>query len=126
MVPKSHKRTGAEGEILAARFLTEHGIRIVARNFRQGRSAEIDLIGLDGRTLIFFEVKYRNSEKSGAPEEAVTFSKQRKICRAADYYRFRHQIPENHPIRFDVVAIRKVEEKRVFVRWIRNAFEYHI
>ena len=74
---------------------------------------------------MFFEVKLRRSERCGTPEAAVTYSKQKTICRTADYYRFLHRISENCPIRFDVVAIRRSEANGAAVHWIRNAFPYH-
>jgi putative endonuclease len=47
---------GRQGEDLAARFLEEKGMELLARNFRS-RRGEIDLIALDGDTLVFAEVK---------------------------------------------------------------------
>ena len=120
------RRRGSIGEELAASFLAGYGVRITERNFHSGRSGEVDLIGRDGETLLFIEVKLRKGDGSGAPEEAVTYSKQRTICRTADYYRCIHGIPDTHSIRFDVVAIRVQEDGRAAIRWIRNAFPYHI
>lgn len=116
---------GSAGERIAGLFLEQHGVRILERNFRSGRQGEIDLIGLDQDTLVFFEVKLRRSERCGTPEAAVTYSKQKTICRTADYYRFLHRISENCPIRFDVVAIRPSGANGAAVHWIRNAFPYH-
>ena len=45
---------GREGEALAASFLERQGLRILGRNFRS-RQGEIDLIALDGETLVFVE-----------------------------------------------------------------------
>lgn len=116
---------GNAGERIAGLFLEQHGVRILERNFRSGRQGEIDLIGFDQDTLVFFEVKLRRSERCGTPEAAVTYSKQKTICRTADYYRFLHRISENCPIRFDVVAIRRSGANGAVVHWIRNAFPYH-
>lgn len=116
---------GNAGERIAGLFLEQHGVRILERNFRSGRQGEIDLIGFDQDTLVFFEVKLRRSERCGTPEAAVTYSKQKTICRTADYYRFLHRISENCPIRFDVVAIRRSGANGAAVYWIRNAFPYH-
>lgn len=116
---------GNAGERIAGLFLEQHGVRILERNFRSGRQGEIDLIGFDQDTLVFFEVKLRRSERCGTPEAAVTYSKQKTICRTADYYRFLHRISENCPIRFDVVAIRRSGANGAAVHWIRNAFPYH-
>lgn len=116
---------GNAGERIAGLFLEQHGVRILERNFRSGRQGEIDLIGFDQDTLVFFEVKLRRSERCGTPEAAVTYSKQKTICRTADYYRFLHRISENCPIRFDVAAIRRSGANGAAVHWIRNAFPYH-
>ena len=67
---------GNAGERIAGLFLEQHGVRILERNFRSGRQGEIDLIGLDQDTLVFFEVKLRRSERCGTPEAAVTYSKE--------------------------------------------------
>ncbi|MBI4601734.1 MAG: YraN family protein, partial [Planctomycetes bacterium] len=47
---------GRRGERAAARHLRRQGLRILARNVREGRG-EIDLVALDGATLVFVEVK---------------------------------------------------------------------
>ena len=91
---------------------------IKERNYRN-RQGEIDLIGYDGEYLVFFEVKYRSSGRKGCAAQAVGLTKQRKICRVADYYRMMHHCAADTPIRFDVVA---VENGRL--EWIRDAFGY--
>ena len=64
------RKTGAEYEELAARWLTGTGFEILEKNYRC-RIGEIDLIARDGRYLVFVEVKYRSDEKAGDPSEAV-------------------------------------------------------
>ena len=112
------RKTGMEYEVLAEQYLKKQGIAIVEKNYRN-RAGEIDLIGRDEEYLIFFEVKYRKNQKIGNPAEAVTYQKQRKICRVADYYRLTHGIGEFSPIRYDVVAICGEE-----IVWYRNAFSH--
>lgn len=112
------KVAGNEGENLAAAYLKEQGVRILARNFRC-RQGEIDIIGKEGNYLVFFEVKYRKNKECGNPEEAVDMRKQQKICRTAAYYRSFYQIAEDTPVRYDVVTI--LGER---IEWIRNAFEH--
>ncbi len=114
---------------MAARFLEAHGLVVVVRNFHAGRLGEIDLIAKDGKTLVFVEVKYRSTTRSGYPEEAVTPRKQWTICRIAQHYLCMKKAPANTPVRFDVVAIRKAdpgeEEKGRFrILWLRDAFPY--
>ena len=109
---------GARYERMAGRFLEEQGFRILAYNFRC-RWGEIDLVAREGKTLAFVEVKYRTTERSGSPFEAVDVRKQQVICRCADFFRIRYGYKEGVPCRFDVVGIQKDE-----IRHIRNAFEY--
>lgn len=112
-------------------------MEILGRNFHDGRAAEIDLIGREGETILFVEVKFRRSLSAGTPEEAVTASKQRTICAAARYYLYCRHLPETTPVRFDVVAIRPAHllpseardpsvtaSRRIHIRWIRDAFPF--
>lgn len=94
------------------------GYHILEYNFRS-RQGEIDIVAKDGKYLVFVEVKYRASTRSGDPLESVDLRKQRRICRAARYYLMRHQLDMDTPCRFDVAAIRK---DQVEVR--KNAFFY--
>lgn len=112
------RRVGTAAESRAAAFLSEKGVHIVEKNFRN-RHGEIDVIGYHGDYLVFFEVKYRKSSTCGNPEAAVDFYKQKKICQVAAYYRCIHRISWKTPIRYDVVAIEG--EK---IRWYQNAFEH--
>ena len=60
------------GETYAYWYLRRHGYVIIARNFTvRGMKGEIDLVGYDGETLAFVEVKTRTSERTdfGAPED---------------------------------------------------------
>jgi putative endonuclease len=94
---------GRRGERIAERHLKRKGYRILERNFR-GAGAEIDLIAMDGETLVFVEVKTRRTTRSGMPEEAVNPHKQRHLRRAGEVYAGNHRA-HDRPIRFDVVAI---------------------
>ena len=94
---------GPRGEQAAARYLRRQGYKIVARGERSPLG-EIDLVAVDGRTVVFVEVKTRESQDSGHPADAVTPDKQRRLTRLALAYLKRHRLLEN-PARFDVVAI---------------------
>ena len=116
---KVNKReVGGFYEEAAALFLSKKGVRILERNYRC-RQGEIDLIGLDGEYLVFFEIKYRKDEAAGLPEEAVNSAKRRRICGAAKYFLYLNGYGESIPIRFDVIAICQSR-----VRWYQNAFDY--
>ena len=109
---------GNKKERLAAEYLKEKGLRIIKYNYRN-RFGEIDIIAMDGSTLVFIEVKYRRSAVKGHPEEAVNAIKARKICQVADHYRVYAKVESQVQIRFDVVAIEADD-----IRWYKNAFEY--
>ena len=82
------------------------GYTIRERNFRmRGRSGEIDLIAVDSGVLCFVEVKGRSGPGFGAPEEAVTREKRRRIARVAQEYLRRRRLPASQRCRFDVVSI---------------------
>ena len=115
---ENKRKLGARYEEKAAEYLQNRGYFILCRNFRC-RQGEIDLIARQGGDLVFIEVKYRKSVRSGQPQEAVTPGKQRAICRTADYYRLRHGYGEDTCCRFDVVAILGEE-----ITLYENAFPY--
>lgn len=112
------RQCGKEKEELAAAYLEKRGVQILCRNFRS-RQGEIDLIGKDGDFLVFFEVKYRRNECFENPLEAVSYVKQQRISRTADYYRLVRAVPADQPVRYDVVGIRGEQ-----VEWIQNAFPH--
>lgn len=112
------RRVGAEKERLAEDYLRKQNVRIMKRNFRV-RQGEIDLIGYDNRTLVFFEVKYRRNKRCGYAQSAVDKRKQRQICLVAMYFCSFYNIDEAVCIRFDVIAIDPGG-----IAWIKNAFSY--
>lgn len=112
------RQTGKEKEMLAAAYLQRAGMEILERNYRC-RQGEIDLIGRHQEYLVFVEVKYRQTARFGTPEEAVTYTKQKKICRTADYYRMKHHYSDAAPVRYDVVAVAGDT-----VTWHQHAFDH--
>ncbi len=113
---------GQRGEDLAAKFLKRQGYRIVGRGERDNLG-ELDLVAVDGRQVVFVEVKTRRSRDGGAPEEAVGAEKQRRLTRAALGYLRRHRLLE-FPARFDIVAITwPAEARKPAIEHIKNAFD---
>jgi len=110
---------GRRGERAAEKHLRRNGYRIVARNFRAA-GAEIDLVTMDGDTLVFVEVKTRRSRTAGAPEEAVDERKQKRMRRAAEAFAKRYRADETE-MRFDIVAV-DASGKRLEIELLRNAF----
>lgn len=111
---------GKTGEDLACAELERRGYAIVARRYRQ-RDGELDIIARDGPTLVFVEVKARDSREFGDAAEAVTAQKQRRMARLALGYVARHRLYDC-PCRFDVVAIH-LREGDPTIEVFTNAFD---
>ena len=117
-VRPSRVAVGQQGEQLAERYLKRRGFRIVARNFRAA-GAEIDLVAMDGETLVFIEVKRRIGTSAGTPGEAVDARKQEQIRRAARIFVGRYRA-NDHRMRFDVVAISGADRPQI--EHLKDAF----
>jgi len=118
---------GRRGEALAEGFLKRKGYKILDRNWK-GRAGEIDIVALDGKTVVFVEVKTRSSEKFGSPKDAVDSRKKKHLTNAAKEY-LRKKRKSKKPARFDVVGI-SIKGETLFQRLrspeiehIENAFE---
>ena len=94
---------GTAGEFKAKQFLQQKKYIVLAMNYRT-KMGEIDLIMKDKDTIVFVEVKARNTLAFGYPRESVTPQKQRKIQQIAQLYLMKTK-NINKPIRFDVVEI---------------------
>lgn len=113
---------GQNGEELAVRYLMLNGYLILQRNFRC-RIGEIDIIASKNDVLTFVEVKTRNTIVNGLPAEAVTFAKQQKIRRVAQYYMLIEGLLNNMPIlSFDVIEIVKNENKVIRFKHYEHCF----
>ena len=99
----SKRLSGAWGEELALRYLTQRGYKLVERNYRT-RYGELDLILRHEDTLVFVEVKLRRGVGFGDPLEAVTPRKQAAVRTLAERY-LSERKPDFDAIRFDVVGI---------------------
>jgi putative endonuclease len=116
------KSLGERGEAAAAKFLRRLGYKIVGRQDRH-RLGEIDIVAVDGRTVVFVEVKTRTSHDAGHPTEAVTPDKQRRLTRVALSFLKRHGLLESSA-RFDVIAVTWEDQKRrPTIEHYKNAFE---
>lgn len=111
---------GQRGENVAAKHLRNLGYRIITRNFRCPMG-EIDIIARDGKTLVFVEVKTRQSDEV-PPEQQVHLDKQQRLIRAARFYLSRYGTPQP-PARFDVVSILWPPGRDPVVNHIPHAFE---
>jgi len=114
------KELGKRGEEIAIAFLKKHHYKILEKNFRC-KFGEIDIIAIEGRTLVFIEVKTRASLAYGSPQMSVTVKKRQQLLKVALYYLQMKKLFDQDA-RFDVVAIEMTPEKSR-VELIRNAFE---
>lgn len=114
------QQIGKTGESIAARYLRKKGYRILEQNYRT-RLGEIDIIARDRNTLVFVEVKARNSNHFGNPKSSITPQKQRKISMVAlQYLKGTDQMRAK--ARFDVIAIRSANTSPK-IELIQNAFD---
>lgn len=99
----SARELGQAGEQLVAEHLLADGWQVIARNHRVARG-EIDIIALDGRTLVFVEVKTRRTLLAGVPQAAVTPQKLRRLRLLAGIFLMEHS-PPHRDVRIDVVGV---------------------
>jgi putative endonuclease len=102
-MPSARDELGRRGEDAAASYLRGLGYRIVGRRERVLRG-DIDIVALDGRTVVFVEVRSRTDTAHGHPAETVGFAKQRRIAQLAEAYIRRHRL-HDASVRIDVVAV---------------------
>lgn len=113
---------GQRGERAAARFLKRMGYVLVARSARD-KAGELDIVAVDGRTIVFVEVKTRSSDIAGHPAEAVDEDKQQRLTRLALRYLKRHDLLE-YRWRFDIVAVTwPPDQRRPTIEHFQNAFQ---
>ena len=109
---------GKLGEDLAVEYLINKGYHILERNWRSGHK-EIDIIALDGDTLVAVEVKTRKSNTYGEPDLAVGAMKQQMLIWAADaYVRYKDLDVD---VRFDIISIVITDTGR-HIEHIEDAF----
>lgn len=114
---------GRRGERQACRFLRRRGMRVVARNVRAGRG-EIDVVALDGSSLVFVEVKSRTvetRERDPARDRSGLDKLDERKCRALrrSCRRYvRRLAPAFESCRIDVVTVEFERGGRVReIRW---------
>lgn len=118
------RQAGVRGETYAYWYLRRHGYIFVARNYMPRHAkGEIDLIGYDGATLAFVEVRTRTvrEELTALPELSVTTDKQRVVVRTAQRFLAERHVG-NCPCRFDVLAIDNRPGLSPEVRLHKDAF----
>lgn len=111
---------GRFGEQVAARCLEAAGLQILDRNWRCP-DGEIDIVALDGDTLVICEVKTRSGLRYGDPAEAVSRAKVLRLRRLALRWMAARDVSWRE-LRFDVVTVLRRAEGEPLVRHLRGAF----
>lgn len=120
MDDRERKAIGLLGEELALAHLVAHGLTLLTRNYRC-KLGELDLVMLDGNTLVLVEVRTRARNEYGGAAASVDWAKQRRLVLAAEHLLMKRAELRRHPARFDVVAITTGNPKAK-VDWIKSAF----
>lgn len=95
---------GRRGERVAGRFVRRLGWDILARNWRKVPLGELDVVALDGTTVIFIEVKTRHIDSRSVPEDAMRPAKRDHLRSLARAFKLQYNLRQL-PHRFDVLAI---------------------
>ncbi|MGH8353521.1 MAG: YraN family protein [Pseudomonas sp.] len=114
--------SGRAAEALACSHLQQQGLRLLAQNWRC-RRGELDLVMLDGDTVVFVEVRYRRHAAWGGALESVDARKREKLACAAEHFLQQESRWAKRPCRFDVIAISADGNSPPRLNWIQNAFD---
>lgn len=121
-LPRSTRSVGDSGEESARRHLQRLGWTILDRHVLT-RFSELDLVAVEGRTIVFVEVKSRRGASAMETLSAVDAAKQRRIVHAAMAFLKKHQLLEQR-VRFDVVAVTWPDDTaEPEIKHVRNAFD---
>ena len=105
---RARQQLGRTAEDLVATRLSDTGWEVLERNART-RHGELDLVALDGHTLVFVEVKAGRDGSAYGPERpvlSIDFRKQRRIRRLATAWMgARRDLPRYDEIRFDAIGV---------------------
>jgi putative endonuclease len=118
------RRRGLLGETYGYWYLRRQGYVFIAKNYMpQGAKGELDLMGYDGKTIAFVEIRTRTVREdiSGLPELSVSHAKQSVLVRTAQRF-----LADRHlhdcPTRFDVLAIDNIPGRPPEIRLHKDAF----
>ena len=95
---------GKKGEDKAAAALETTGMQIIHKNYRS-KTGEIDIIALDGETIVFVEVKAWSAFGLEDLRYGINARKQRKIIKTAKFFLSENRKYSNMSIRFDVIFV---------------------
>lgn len=125
------QRQGGRYEKVAADFLQQQGLSIIATNWQQPKTGEMDLILLHpGRawdTLVFAEVRKRKISNYGDALMSITYAKKRKLIKTARFFLTQNPSYAHLDCRFDVIAFNQVMNSKgdqdfLVPEWVQGAF----
>ncbi|WP_297834056.1 YraN family protein [Pseudomonas sp.] len=123
MIPAApHLQAGREAEAFALQHLQREGLSLIAQNWLCKRG-ELDLVMLDGDTVVFVEVRYRRHTGWGGALESVDVRKRKKLVIAAQLFLQTTSRWADSPCRFDVIGINGNPGKEPSFNWLKNAFD---
>ncbi|GHF88838.1 YraN family protein [Streptomyces thermodiastaticus] len=102
---KARNGLGRYGENLAARRLGGAGMTVLQRNWRCGRSGEIDIVARDGDVLVVCEVKTRRTDAFEHPMAAITPARARRLRALAERWIAQHGGAPPGGVRIDLVGV---------------------
>ena len=111
---------GRVGEDLASRHLESLGYKVLDKNLKNALG-ELDLVALDGETVVIVEVKTL-ARLGRSPADAVHFRKRRKLIQVATLF-LQSRKWLNRFIRFDVVEVTCPPGVAPYINHIKNAFD---
>ena len=112
---------GQQAEALACSFLEQQGLTLITKNYRCPLG-EIDIIMLDGATVVFIEVRLRRLGRFGRAEDSVTQQKQQKIIRTAQHFRKNYPNYSSQACRFDIVVYNGHDPGKTPPHWLTQVF----
>lgn len=115
---------GQWGETLVTAYLGNHGLRLIACNWRCPLG-ELDVIGYDADTLVIVEVRTRRGR--AALERAlasVDTKKQARLASLVEHYCAANAIPDSTPVRVDVVGVAVLPDGLAHIEWVKDALDW--
>jgi len=115
-----NKQIGRFGEDIAEKYLKKQGYKILEKNYRYSRLAEIDIVAKEKDTIVFVEVKTRSDLTFGHPFESINQSKLQHIFQAGLFY-LQNTKEKHKGYRIDIVAIiGRPDEKTPKIEHLKN------
>jgi len=111
--------SGKTAEFIALQYLRLKGYHLVAHNYITGRgtgAGEVDIIVVNQDTIVFVEVKKRQSLEKAA--YSITSKQMQRIRKGAEAFLANHQEFKDFNVRFDAVLVQPMFK----IEHIENAF----